>query len=80
MGLGCLLFIGLDPLIDFDPVSAVVADGGLDEAERDLEVACCLGGVAVVVAYGRDDFPDVSSGASTKVSLMTTRAVLENTP
>src|SRR5690348_7722675 len=30
-----------------------------DQAERDLEIACRLGGVAVVVAYGRDDFPDV---------------------
>ena len=59
MGFSCLLLIGLDPLIDFVPVSAVVADGGLYEAERDLEVSCCLGGVAIVVAYGSDDFPDV---------------------
>jgi hypothetical protein len=57
MGFSCLLLIGLDPLIDFVPLSAVVADGGLYEAERDLEVACCLGGVAIVVTYGRDDFP-----------------------
>src|SRR5690348_10407693 len=51
--------MGLDPLIDSLPVGAVVADGRLDEAERDLEIACRLGGVAIVVAYGRDDFPDV---------------------
>jgi hypothetical protein len=60
---GCLLLIGLYPLVDFVPVGAVVADGGLDQAERDLEVACGLGGVAIVVAYGRDDFPDVFAGS-----------------
>jgi hypothetical protein len=38
VGFGSLLLIGLDPLIDFLPVGAVVADGGLDEAERDLEI------------------------------------------
>ena len=63
MGLGGLLLISLDPLIDFLPVSAVVADGGLDEAERDLKVAGRLGGVALVVAYDRDDFPDVFAGS-----------------
>ena len=62
MGFGSLLLIGVDPLIDFLPVGAVVADGGLDEAERDLEVACGPGG-AVVVADGRDDFPDVLAGS-----------------
>jgi len=41
----------------WERASAVVADGGLDKAERDLEVACCLSDVAIVVAYGRDDFP-----------------------
>ena len=32
MGFSCLLLIGLDPLIDFVPASALVADGGLYEA------------------------------------------------
>jgi hypothetical protein len=45
------------------PGSAVVADGGLYEAERQLKVACRLGGVTVVVAYGRDDLPDVFAGS-----------------
>jgi hypothetical protein len=57
--LGGLLLIGLDPLVDFVPVGAVIADGGLDQAERDLKIARRLGGVAIVVADGRDDFPDV---------------------
>lgn len=43
MSFGGLLLIGLDPLVDFLPVGAVVAEGGLDEAEGDLEIACCLG-------------------------------------
>ena len=63
MCFGCLLLIGLDPLIDLVPVGAVVADGGLDEAERHLKVACRLGGVTVVVAYGRDDLPYVFAGS-----------------
>jgi hypothetical protein len=53
VGFACLLLIGLDPLIDFLSVGAVVADGSLDEAGRDLEIACRPGGVAIVVAYGR---------------------------
>src|SRR5581483_10433625 len=59
VGFGGLLLIGLDPLVDLVPVGAVVADGGLDEAERDLQIARRLGGVAPVVAYRRDDLPDV---------------------
>ena len=44
MCFGCLLLIGLDPLIDLVPVGAVVADGGLYEAERQLKIACRVGG------------------------------------
>jgi len=61
--LGYLLLIGLDPLIDLVPVGAVVADGGLDEAEWQLKIACRLGGVTVVVSYGRDDLPHVFAGS-----------------
>jgi hypothetical protein len=57
------LLIGVDPLIDLVPAGAVVADGGLYEAERQLKIACRLGGVAVVVADGRDDLPDVFAGS-----------------
>ena len=63
MGFSCLLLIGLDPLIDFVPASALVADGGLYEAERHLKIACRLGGVTVVVAYGRNDLPHVFAGS-----------------
>src|SRR5580704_6013908 len=61
--LGYLLLIGLDPLIDLVPVGAVVADGGLYEAERQLKMACRLGGVTVVISYGRDDLPHVFAGS-----------------
>jgi len=63
MCLGYLLLIGLDPLIDLVPVGAVVADGGLYEAERNLEIACRLSGVTTVVAYGYDDLPHVLAGS-----------------
>jgi len=34
--LGCLLFIGFDPLVNLISVGAVVADGRLHEAKRNL--------------------------------------------
>ena len=63
MCLGGLLRVNLDPLVDLVGVGTVIADGGLYEAERQLKIACRLRGVTVVIAYGRDDLPDVFAGS-----------------
>jgi hypothetical protein len=48
---------------DLPGARRVVGDGGLDQAQGDLQVASGLGGVAVVVADDGDDLPDVLAGA-----------------
>src|SRR5262249_8009283 len=53
------LVVGLDLPVDFCGVSPVVANGGLDQADRYLQVTCCLGRVAAVVLDDRDDLPHV---------------------
>ena len=55
--------VEVDPLVDLIALRAVVGDGRLDQAERDLQVLGRGSLVAVVVADDRDDFPNIESGA-----------------
>src|SRR6266699_2063134 len=59
MRLGGLLLIQVDPLVDLIGIGAVVSDSGLHQAKWHLEVARRLGEIAIVVADGGDDYPDI---------------------
>lgn len=58
-----LPLVQLDQLVDLGRVGAVVGDGGLDQAQRDLQVPGRFGRVPVIVADDGDDLPDVLAGA-----------------
>jgi hypothetical protein len=53
------LLVGLDVLVDFAGIGAVVGNRGLNEAERNLQIACGLRGVTTVVADHRYDLGHV---------------------
>ena len=58
-----LRLVEIDALIDLFVVDTVISDRRLDEAERYLQIACCLGSVPVVVPYFGDYHPYVPSGS-----------------
>ena len=58
-----LLLVQLDQLVDLGGVGAVVGDGGLDQAQLDLQVPGRFRRIAVTVADGGDDLPYVLPGA-----------------